>query len=194
MSTTLPSPGSLTSDVRGSLRDRGLRPLDPTAGQLSYMIRDLSMYLTQYSSPQKRRLLLQTAIELERLQAVEAGITELSWLQAADPSLAELQEELRITDKLLEGREQVLRAVPACPAHGNACIPHALEWLQRAVGLEAQMRRFAEALLITTDGVKDHHMAGEFGLPAAEGAALVATRQAAIDLTRKGADDVVGSN
>jgi len=43
-----------------------------------------------------------------------------------------LRQELDITDKLLAERERVLRAIPECPAHGPSCVPHALEWIERA--------------------------------------------------------------
>ncbi len=41
-------------------------------------------------------------------------------------------EELAITNKLLELRESVLRAIPECPVHGADCVPHALEWVEKA--------------------------------------------------------------
>jgi hypothetical protein len=43
---------------------------------------------------------------------------------------AALQEELEVTDRLLEERNQVMEAIPACPAHGNQCVPHALDWIE----------------------------------------------------------------
>jgi hypothetical protein len=43
-----------------------------------------------------------------------------------------LREQLDITDRLLENREQVFRAIPECPIHGSGCVPHALEWIERA--------------------------------------------------------------
>ena len=44
----------------------------------------------------------------------------------------QLREELDVTDKLLADRERVLRAIPGCPEHGEGCVPHALEWIERA--------------------------------------------------------------
>lgn len=45
---------------------------------------------------------------------------------AANP----LQKELDVTDKLLEYFQEVIKAIPECPLHGNLCIPHALEWIE----------------------------------------------------------------
>lgn len=44
--------------------------------------------------------------------------------------VAELEEELSVSDKLLRHREQLLQAIPECPAHGYGCVPHALEWIE----------------------------------------------------------------
>lgn len=42
-----------------------------------------------------------------------------------------LRQELEVTDRLLQERDRLLRAIPECPVHG-ACVPHALEWVKRA--------------------------------------------------------------
>lgn len=47
-------------------------------------------------------------------------------------SVESLKEELRVTDALLATRERVLTAIPPCPAHGNSCVPHAEEWIEKA--------------------------------------------------------------
>ena len=46
--------------------------------------------------------------------------------------LADLREELLVTERLLDDRESVLRAIPACQEHGSGCIPHALKWIEEA--------------------------------------------------------------
>ena len=43
----------------------------------------------------------------------------------------ELKKELKIVEKLLETREEVLKAIPACPVHGSECVPHAIEWIEQ---------------------------------------------------------------
>lgn len=47
-----------------------------------------------------------------------------------DQEHVDLQEELRITDKLIEERNRVMEAIPPCPNHGSQCVPHALEWVE----------------------------------------------------------------
>lgn len=43
-----------------------------------------------------------------------------------------LTSKLKTTDEILEDRYQVMRAIPECEAHGWNCVPHALEWVERA--------------------------------------------------------------
>jgi hypothetical protein len=53
-------------------------------------------------------------------------------------ALAKAEREIDINDKLLAERERVLNEIPACPVHGNSCIPHALEWIEKTkAALEA---------------------------------------------------------
>lgn len=42
-----------------------------------------------------------------------------------------LQAELKLTDKLYNALREVIKAIPECPEHGE-CIPHALEWIEKA--------------------------------------------------------------
>lgn len=55
----------------------------------------------------------------------------------------ELEEELSLTEKILATRQQVLDAIPECPAHGGGCTPHALEWIGNAKRLEAEQATLA---------------------------------------------------
>jgi len=43
-----------------------------------------------------------------------------------------LREELEATERILVEREKVLNAIPECPVHGSACVPHAIEWIEFA--------------------------------------------------------------
>lgn len=45
-------------------------------------------------------------------------------------SVADVYEELQVTDKLLADCRQLLDAIPQCPVHGP-CIPYALEWIEK---------------------------------------------------------------
>ena len=50
---------------------------------------------------------------------------------SVEEELKKLQDELLVTDKLLEERNRVLEAIPECPFHGKQCVPHAVEWIRR---------------------------------------------------------------
>ena len=59
-------------------------------------------------------------------------------------TVAELVEELRVTEELLKARQGVLDAIPECRAHGRGCVPHALEWIaqaKRAIQHPRKLRR-----------------------------------------------------
>ncbi|HSV84549.1 MAG TPA: hypothetical protein VLK85_35550 [Ramlibacter sp.] len=42
----------------------------------------------------------------------------------------QVEQEVAVADKLLDERNRLLREIPACAAHGDQCIPHAIEWVQ----------------------------------------------------------------
>lgn len=42
---------------------------------------------------------------------------------------ADLKQELKVTDKLLNEMQRVLDAIPECEIHGK-CVPHAIEWIE----------------------------------------------------------------
>jgi hypothetical protein len=44
----------------------------------------------------------------------------------------ELEEELNVTDKLLDERNRVMEAIPECESHGHQCVPHAIQWVEEA--------------------------------------------------------------
>ena len=45
---------------------------------------------------------------------------------------AEAKELLDISDRHTAELEHLLAAIPPCPAHGEGCIAHALEWVAKA--------------------------------------------------------------
>lgn len=45
-------------------------------------------------------------------------------------TVAQIEEELAVTDKLLRERDRVMEAIPPCPIHGNQCVPYALAWIE----------------------------------------------------------------
>lgn len=54
-----------------------------------------------------------------------------------------LEKEVEVDEKLLAERDRLLDAIPACEAHGNQCVPHAIEWVLASVNLE----KAADAIL-----------------------------------------------
>ena len=52
------------------------------------------------------------------------------------------EEEIAISDKLLADRNMVLAAIPGCGAHGDQCVPHALEWIERQTAALTEVIRF----------------------------------------------------
>ncbi len=44
-----------------------------------------------------------------------------------------LREEIVVSDKLLEMRNELLATIPECPDHGWNCVPHAIEWVKEAL-------------------------------------------------------------
>lgn len=45
--------------------------------------------------------------------------------------IEDLEEDRRITEHLLEEKHRLLKAIPACEIHGEMCVPHAIEWIER---------------------------------------------------------------
>jgi hypothetical protein len=42
-----------------------------------------------------------------------------------------LEEELEVSNQLLNHRQELLNAIPPCPTHGHGCVPHALDWITK---------------------------------------------------------------
>jgi hypothetical protein len=55
----------------------------------------------------------------------------MSELDDLKKQIEELKAEIIITDKLLEERHRIMDEIPACPVHGNRCVPYAIEWVRR---------------------------------------------------------------
>lgn len=60
-------------------------------------------------------------------------------LAEAEKHIKELEEELKLSDELLEDKKKLLKAIPQCVAHGP-CVPHALEWI-------AQVKTLAKVIV-----------------------------------------------
>ena len=55
---------------------------------------------------------------------------EDAWMSPFD-EIRSLREEVMLADKRIAKLEELLYRIPACPAHGEACIPHALLWVNQ---------------------------------------------------------------
>lgn len=65
-----------------------------------------------------------------------------------------LQSALEITDKLLNERRRVLKAIPECLAHGAECVPHALIWVNDSKNIRDWL--FAELEGVETNADLSH--------------------------------------
>jgi len=63
------------------------------------------------------------------LQMLTEAQEKSSRLEPLVRRCADLEEELKVTDRLLTERQKVLDAIPECKAHGKNCVPNALEWI-----------------------------------------------------------------
>jgi hypothetical protein len=61
------------------------------------------------------------------------GVVEQAYAANAEAQqkFAEAREEILVSDKLLAERNRVLSTIPACDAHGDQCVPHAIEWIEQ---------------------------------------------------------------
>jgi len=45
-------------------------------------------------------------------------------------AVPQLKEYIRTLEHLVDGRDRLLAAIPACKVHGEDCIPNALVWIE----------------------------------------------------------------
>lgn len=56
-----------------------------------------------------------------------------------------LLDEIETGDKIIIERNRLLDAIPACPVHGQ-CVPHAIEWVEKAMLMMRELKAENEAL------------------------------------------------
>ena len=62
-------------------------------------------------------------VELEKqVIELENQVEDLEVIEEAD-------------NRLLTEYYRVMDVIPECPAHGNRCVPHAVEWIRRVIAL-----------------------------------------------------------
>lgn len=58
-------------------------------------------------------------------------------LTALRAQVTMLEAEIEVDNKLLLSRDNLLKSIPECPEHGDQCIPHAMEWVEKMKALES---------------------------------------------------------
>lgn len=71
-------------------------------------------------------------IQIKMLLVMLAGsrIVKMEEILKLQQKIKDLEEELSIIEKLLEERNKLLTTIPACPLHGNECVPFAIDWVK----------------------------------------------------------------
>lgn len=75
---------------------------------------------------------LAMASSLSRAQfhaRAQALLADFAQLKAEN---AELKQNVFYSDQIIETRNRLLKSIPACPVHGDECVPHAQEWVEAA--------------------------------------------------------------
>lgn len=75
------------------------------------------------------------------------------WLmvEAIQAEITRLQDELKVTDQLLDEHNRLLAAIPECPHHGQ-CIPHAIDWVRQS---QAEITRLQAALVAIQEEIEE---------------------------------------
>jgi hypothetical protein len=85
----------------------------------------------------------EAADEIERLQAEkEQALYVIERMSRAASEPSALQQELAVTNKLLDERNRLLDAIPECPVHGRQCVPHAIEWVKERESIPPKLARW----------------------------------------------------
>lgn len=73
-------------------------------------------------------------------------------------SVLELACALETYDKLITERDRLVNAIPACPIHGP-CIPHAIEWVEKAVLVMRELKAENDKLRAERDRLAADNLA-----------------------------------
>lgn len=99
---------------------------------------------------------------IEGRQARGLDVPEIDGREVLD-----LLEEINIADKIIAERDRLISAIPACPVHGQ-CVPHAIEWVEKAVLMMRILKAENEALRRGMTGDYDLDAWLEFSTGAAQ--------------------------
>lgn len=99
-------------------------PRNPSEGYLDIFT------IGDYQENQRVELLEFLALAITEFQERQKRLDEIAALKE---EIEALKKELAVTDGLLAEYTKVLRTIPACPAHGDLCVPHALRWIAEKI-------------------------------------------------------------
>lgn len=52
-------------------------------------------------------------------------------------SYSDMAREIYFSDLIIESYKDLIHSIPECPAHGDECIPHAIEWVDESIAIRA---------------------------------------------------------
>ena len=67
--------------------------------------------------------------------------------ELAEDRADRLETELTVTEQLLDEQYKLMDLIPSCPAHGNRCVPYAVEWI-------GKVKTLGELIFKAEEGIK----------------------------------------
>ena len=64
-------------------------------------------------------------------------------------------EKIEVLDKLLAERNRLLEAIPECQAHGDKCVPHAIEWVNQSKTDKEEIERLKNFIKSTPNTINN---------------------------------------
>lgn len=83
--------------------------------------------------------LLENYLNREQSKSEPQKQDKNSSLIELEHKLGATQKDLQVTERLLNERQRLLDAIPECAAHGK-CVPHALEWIEKAKAVMSEQQ------------------------------------------------------
>lgn len=129
----------IAEEKRLQLRESGMQPIgwifiDPVTGRRATL--DYFGRVQWWEIDRSGRMHAQAARIAELEQHISRVESERGDLRAARDEawarIEKLESEIAVDDKLLAERDRLLNTIPACPAHGAGCVPHAIAWVDDA--------------------------------------------------------------
>lgn len=84
---------------------------------------------------------LETQLKAEKIRAKMWHTIKTRYLELIDATEA----ELKLTEKLLDNRSVIIKAIPQFPEHGD-CLPYALSWIESSSAIREGYDNLMEAV------------------------------------------------